>query len=316
MSRTARLLELLITLQSRPVFTVAELAEEFGVSRRTMLRDLHALSEMGVPLAATPGPGGGFRLITGRRLLPLSLSVDEAVGLVLSYEAFLQYAQSPFAAQSLSAITKLRQAMPADVVRELDRLRAVVAVDEPPRAYQAPFLGELLQAALDGVHLDITYDSATGVSTRRIFPYGLYAGQGFWYCACHDYRRGEHVGLRADRVLSLTRVEGLPPPGTLTLREWLAGYRRGAIRMLPLRARLSRRAARSFDLVSVFSEVAVDADGRGVLETEIPAAELDWFANRFLPLGNEVEILSPPELVTMLEEKARVLAEHYRTGDL
>ena len=58
MSRTARLLELLIRVQTKARFTAAELAEEFGVSRRTMLRDLGALSGMGVPLRSTSGPGG------------------------------------------------------------------------------------------------------------------------------------------------------------------------------------------------------------------------------------------------------------------
>ncbi len=62
MSRTERLLELMIRLRTRGRFTVQELADECGVSRRTMLRDLQALSELGVPLASTPGPGGGYTL--------------------------------------------------------------------------------------------------------------------------------------------------------------------------------------------------------------------------------------------------------------
>ena len=72
MSRTARLLELLIRDQTKPHFTATELAEEFGVSRRTMLRDLGALSAMGVPLRSTRvrgvgtpcrGAAGGSRLL-------------------------------------------------------------------------------------------------------------------------------------------------------------------------------------------------------------------------------------------------------------
>jgi predicted DNA-binding transcriptional regulator YafY len=68
--RTARLLELMVGVQARPRFTATELAEECGVSRRTILRDLQVLSEMGVLLRSTPGraaatccPGaaGGFR---------------------------------------------------------------------------------------------------------------------------------------------------------------------------------------------------------------------------------------------------------------
>jgi predicted DNA-binding transcriptional regulator YafY len=56
-SRTARLLELLVRVQTKPRFTAQELADEFGVSRRTMLRDLHALSVMGVPLRCSPKTG-------------------------------------------------------------------------------------------------------------------------------------------------------------------------------------------------------------------------------------------------------------------
>jgi predicted DNA-binding transcriptional regulator YafY len=61
-SRTERLLELITQVRVKGRFTVQEMADEFGVSRRTMLRDLHALSAMGVPLAAVPGPGGGYTL--------------------------------------------------------------------------------------------------------------------------------------------------------------------------------------------------------------------------------------------------------------
>src|ERR687889_975662 len=96
MARTARLLELLVRVQTKPRFTAAELAEEFEVSRRTMLRDLAALSEMGIPLRSTPGPGGGYSLPRGGRRLSPSLSVDEALALIASYEALLRYPVHPF----------------------------------------------------------------------------------------------------------------------------------------------------------------------------------------------------------------------------
>ncbi len=108
MARAARLLELLIRLRATPRLTAQELADHFEVSRRTMLRDLRTLSDLGVPLVATAGPGGGYRLARDQRVAPLALTANEALGVLLSYEAFLRYAQSPFAAENLSAITKLR----------------------------------------------------------------------------------------------------------------------------------------------------------------------------------------------------------------
>jgi predicted DNA-binding transcriptional regulator YafY len=85
-SRTARLVELLVRVQTKPRFTAQELAEEYGVSKRTMLRDMHVLCGMGVPLRSTPGPGGGYSLPRGGRRLSPSLRVVEALVLIVSYE--------------------------------------------------------------------------------------------------------------------------------------------------------------------------------------------------------------------------------------
>ncbi len=166
MARAARLLELLIRLRATPRVTAQELADHFEVSRRTMLRDLQTLSDLGVPLVATPGPGGGYTLTRDQRLAPLALTADEALGVLLSYEAFLRYAQSPFAAESLSAATKLRATLPPDVARDLERVQHHVAIIARPHGDPAPLLGEILRAALDGVHLRVVYDSRSGVSER------------------------------------------------------------------------------------------------------------------------------------------------------
>jgi predicted DNA-binding transcriptional regulator YafY len=66
LSRTARLLELLIRVQTKPRFTAAELAEEFGVSRRTMLRDLGRSSVSTGPTSRSTGTGRGIEVCQGR----------------------------------------------------------------------------------------------------------------------------------------------------------------------------------------------------------------------------------------------------------
>lgn len=313
MARTARLLDILITLRTRPRFTVAELMAIFGVSRRTMLRDLHALSEMGVPLLATPGPHGGYGLIADRCALPLTLTGDEAIGITLSYDAFLRYAQSPFAAQSLSAITKLRNTLPADVVAEIDRIGRHVAVIERPRTYRAPFLADILAAAVDGAHLRIIYDSSSGLGERTIFPHGLYAASGFWYCGCFDYRRATNVSLRADRFVALERIAGPDRPAPIAMRDWFATVETLDGRQgegLALRARVTARGLKRFELAAFADEIAPDGDG-GLLETLIPAAEIDYYARQFLAVGADIVIESPPGLVAALRDLARDVLAHY-----
>lgn len=311
MARADRLLELLITLRTKPRFSVRELADTLGVSRRTMLRDLHALSAIGVPLLATPGPGGGYALARDQRLPPLALTVEEALGMLLSYESFLRYAQSPFAAESLSAATKLRGLLPADVLGELERLRRHVAVLERPRDYTAPLLGELLRAAVDGAHLHVVYDALSGRSERSIFPYGLYALAGFWYCACHDYKRGINLSLRADRFASLARVAGPAPPPHIPMADWLDIVERDDGVGLPLRIAVTGRGMRRADLPVLFGRLRAEGAGSGVIEGTIPRAEIAWYATRLLVMATDVLVEAPPELITALHHQAQAIAARY-----
>jgi len=305
------LLELLIRVQTKPRFTAAELAEEFGVSRRTMLRDLSALSAMGVPLRSTPGPGGGYSLPRGGRRLSPSLTVDEALALIASYEALLRYPVHPFSTKSLSAVTKLRAALPKDVVAQLDRLRRHVFVAGPVRDYEAPLLDDLLSAALDGAHLKVTYDSIeSGVTERVIFPYGLYASQGYWYCACFDRRREMNVPMRADRFLAAQRVEGFEPPQELAIQEWMNTAREVFSERLRVRARVTERGRKSFELTSLFGRIMPEEDG--VIEVKIPRSEIDYYASRLLSVGTDVFVNSPPELVEAIKNKAREIVRLYR----
>ena len=61
MNRTERLTAIILLLQERPR-TAEQIARAFEVSRRTILRDMQALSEIGVPLIAREGAGGGYAL--------------------------------------------------------------------------------------------------------------------------------------------------------------------------------------------------------------------------------------------------------------
>jgi predicted DNA-binding transcriptional regulator YafY len=221
-SRTARLLELLIRVQTRPRFTAQELAEEFGVSRRTVLRDLSALSEMGVPLRSTPGPGGGYALPRGGRRLSPSLTVDEALG-----------------------------------------------------------------AALNGVHLKAVYDSIrSAVSERVIYPFGVYASQGFWYCFCYDYMREANVSLRADRIRAVEHVEGFERPPHVPSSEWVRPFESGGDEMIQVRAYTSERGTKSFELESLFGKIGRDSDGRGVISVKVPRSEIDFICDPLAERGD------------------------------
>lgn len=83
MSKSKRLIELMMTVNRMRKFTVRELADQFGVSSRTILRDLQELSELGVPLYSEVGPHGGYQVLKERVLPPIAFSEEEAVAMFL-----------------------------------------------------------------------------------------------------------------------------------------------------------------------------------------------------------------------------------------
>lgn len=68
-----RLLRLIALLQARRQWSGAELAERMGVDRRSIRRDIERLRELGYPVQASSGVGGGYQLGAGAPVLPLSL---------------------------------------------------------------------------------------------------------------------------------------------------------------------------------------------------------------------------------------------------
>src|SRR4029453_10557018 len=76
---SGRLLALLGLLQSRSMWSGAELAMQLDVSGRTVRNDIERLRQLDYPVEAARGPGGHYRLGVGAKLPPLLLDDDEAV---------------------------------------------------------------------------------------------------------------------------------------------------------------------------------------------------------------------------------------------
>src|SRR4051794_27478693 len=112
---STRLLRLLGDLQSQPVWTGAELVDRLGVTDRTLRKDIERLRDLGYPVEATRGPGGGYRLGRGGRLPPLLLTDDEAVAVAVSLAALRTVPGLGHAGET--ALLKLERMLPEAVRR-------------------------------------------------------------------------------------------------------------------------------------------------------------------------------------------------------
>ncbi|CAG7615005.1 helix-turn-helix transcriptional regulator [Paenibacillus allorhizosphaerae] len=309
MPKSKRLLELMMTVNRKRKFTVKELAQEFGVSTRTMLRDLQELSELGVPLYSEVGPHGGYQVLKERILPPIAFSEEEAVAMFFAVYALRHYSSLPFETESASALDKFYLHMSGDVRDRIDQMKNRVDFVTPTRQQESPFLSILLEAAVQQKVLLIEYESRGDEACRHIQPIGIYANNGLWFCPAYCFLRKDFRIFRCDRIHSASfDTEGTEP---MDLRHVHLGNRESFFRtekaITGLYADLSQKGVQMCEAVLwLGSHLHVREDGTGWLEGPIPQNDLAFYARFFIGLGNEATVKQPAELISYMK---RLFAE-------
>ncbi len=202
-------MELVDLLRGRQAATVAHLAGELGVSRRTLLRDLALLRDRGLPIRGEAGPGGGVRLEGDRGLSAVHLSVGEVVSLWLGARLSQAATELPWGEAGNRAMAKLLGSLPSEKARALRALCRRVVVGRPASAAVVAGAGsapkELLrlfeQAFSQGIGLGFHYTDREGRKTvRRVEPHGLLAEPPVWYVLARDLDKAEPRTFRMDRI--------------------------------------------------------------------------------------------------------------------
>ncbi|MFD1776581.1 helix-turn-helix transcriptional regulator [Paenibacillus rhizophilus] len=318
MSKSKRLLELMLTVNRKRKFTVKELALEFGVSSRTILRDLQELGELGVPLYSEVGPHGGYQVLNERILPPIAFTEEEAVALFFACHALRHYSYIPFETEASSALGKFYHYMSGDVRDRIDQMKNRVDFVVPARQAESPYLSVLLEAAVMQQTVRIGYKSQDTLSERNIQPIGIYASSGLWYCPAYCFLRGGVRLFRCDRIESVK--EGDPVTKPLDLRSiHLDNWEDSFSDKSPntrCRVQLSEEGVRVCEAeLGRRGLLRVREDGTGWIDGDIPNSEIPYFARLFIGLGSDAEVTEPPELIECMRSKLKELLAKYDGQD-
>lgn len=122
MTRDHRLASIAIMLASGQRLRASELAERFGVSERTVYRDMQRLTDQGFPLAAIPGPSGGYALFVTAPAKKVHFELDEAVTLAIGAALASRILCREDDGAARRALQKIQDAMPDTVACALPDL--------------------------------------------------------------------------------------------------------------------------------------------------------------------------------------------------
>ncbi|TFC94515.1 WYL domain-containing protein [Cryobacterium breve] len=314
--KAARLLSLLLVLQTRQRVTTAELAERLEVSVRTILRDVEALSTAGVPVYAERGRHGGIVLLPGARLNASHLEPAEMDSLSLAGLDGVQRKQLGITAAHDMAIRKIAARRAAGATADTS-LAELVIVDNS--GWLAADAGELNIAELaltlrSRPRLRIEYRSsgAKHATSRVVDPYGLASKSGRWYLVADD----DHVA----KLFNLDRLEhyaALSEPVTtrpdhdlrsvwdeLKQRTEAPGRVDITVRLRESRVDLARRI-----LGSRLTGTAPGDDGWRLMTVSYPDVES---VRQLLQFGNHIEVIAPESARQRVGELATDLADRHK----
>ncbi len=180
--------------------TARQLADRFEVSVRTIERDLSALQQAGLPIYATPGPGGGYAIDKAHTLPPVNFTPDEAAALAI---ALARPGASPFATALRSAVQKVVAAMPADQAEAARRLAGRIHLFAHPSDRQ-PSAGRTIEEAMRASEVvEIAYEDRHGKSSaREVEPVALVGSGEAWYLVGYCRLRADNRSFRLDRIIS------------------------------------------------------------------------------------------------------------------
>ncbi|MFI7392165.1 helix-turn-helix transcriptional regulator [Streptomyces tendae] len=324
--RAARLIKMVLLLQSRPTMTAAELARELEVSERTVTRDAQALSEAGVPVYAERGRAGGYRLVGGYRTRLTGLARGEAEALFLSGVPGALREMGLEDAASAARLKVSAALLPS--LRDASRTAAQRFHLDAPNWFREPETPELLPAVADAVWDDrrvaARYRRGTEEVVRDLEPYGLVLKAGVWYVCARVTGPPGDGPFRVYRIDRFTAVEAgeerftrdddfdLPAFWAERAEQFARSILRAEVVV-----RLSERGVRTLPYAvdaptareALAAAGAPDKDGR--LTVTLPVESEDVAHTQLRALGPEVEVLAPASLRGRFARDAGRLAELY-----
>jgi predicted DNA-binding transcriptional regulator YafY len=315
MNRIDRLTAILIQLQTRRILPAREIAERYGISLRTVYRDIRALEDAGVPVGAEAGRG--YFLAEGYHLPPVMFTPDEAGALLLGGKLIEKFSDSGVSRHFAGALDKIKAVLgesDKDYLNRLDALVTVLSIAPRDRAQFPDSVLIALQSVLaDSLAIRIDYhsNSKDELTRRTVEPLGLCFYAGHWHLLAYCHLRRQYRDFRVDRI------RGLEPAGKpfdrsrhgdldhLVRRIILpADLQPATLRFTPHAARRVRDQKYYFGYVREYEQEAGVA-----MEFLVP--EYGYLARWLLSFGDQVTVISPARLEQTVAAHVRQLSAHY-----
>jgi predicted DNA-binding transcriptional regulator YafY len=221
--RLSRLTAILTQLQTKRLLTSTALADKFGVSVRTIYRDIRTLEQAGVPIITEDGKG--YTLMEGYRIPPVMFTESQANALITAEQLVLKNKDTSFIKDYTEAIDKIKTVLKYSIQDKANLLSERTRFDQNiNRERNSNNLSDL-QFALTNFRLTkIEYTNEQNkTTTRHIEPFSLLSTEN-WLLVAYCRLRKEFRFFRLDRIKKMEVLTDKFEPHGMTLQEYFDRY--------------------------------------------------------------------------------------------
>jgi len=331
MNRIDRLTAILIHLQTKRVVKADEIAERFGMSLRTVYRDVKALMEAGVPIGSEAGKGyfivDGFHLppVMGFHLPPVMFTQDEANSMILAGKLVEKIADKSVREAFNAALYKIKSVLSDDYKDGVENLDSNIQIYFQGRAntndhtFPDHFMTEIQRAVARKQILKLDYVNQAGeVSQRLVEPAGIFFYSMAWHLIAWCRLRNGYRDFRSDRIKNLNNTgEVFNERSNVSLKEYFKAMYAANQNLEPAVVIFDKKALNGviFDKKALngrpLSSTTTQVDLGDRIRAEFVMDHLDFIARWLLMYGKGVEIESPNRLRERVAELTEELYSHH-----
>lgn len=221
MSQLPRLISILTLLKSKRLITGNEMAEKFGVSLRTIYRDVRKLEEAGVPVITEEGRG--YSIMDGYTMSPVRFEQKEVNALITAEKIIAKTKNKSLIENFGEALVKIKSTFQSNMQTKSELLEAKMLVFSTTKnSIQSNALSVLQMAMTNFCMMKIKYQKVhTGeISEREIEPAAMYCIDEIWIVVAWCHLRNDYRNFRVDKVLDYKLLNQKFEDRKFDLREY------------------------------------------------------------------------------------------------
>lgn len=300
MNRIDRIAAILIQLQSKRIVKAQDIADRFGISLRTVYRDINTLNEAGVPVIGEAGVG--YSIADGYRLPPVMFTMEEATSFLTAEKLVEKLTDKKTMAAYQSAMFKVKAVLRSAEKDHLDHLQDYIAVVDNPYLPKAEkedsYMQELLSSIAQNKVVTLTYtaQNSSEATARNVEPVGIFYMTGRWYLIAYCLLRNDYRNFRIDRINRLHITNTVFRQEHPSLKEYLDRVTHKEKELHKVVLLVDKGAEKYLGDQKYYNGFVSQKETGDTIEMTFLTASIEGIARWYMMMGDHAKILSPSVL--------------------